>query len=54
VTLKVSMNGRVLGTMSVAPGNVVKTTTFILNPPFVNPFGGSRREGENAYNKSTL
>jgi Matrixin len=54
VTLKVSMNGRVLGTMSVAPGNVVKTATFILNPPFVNPFGGSRREGENAYNKSTL
>jgi hypothetical protein len=53
VTLRVSMNGRVLGNIIVSPGNVVKTTTFNLNPPFVNPNGGSRREGENAYNKAT-
>jgi hypothetical protein len=53
VTLKVSMNGRVLGNIVVAPGNVVKVGNFVLNPAFVNPFGGSRREGENVYNKAT-
>jgi len=53
VTLKVSMNGRVLGNIVVAPGNVVKVATFTLNPPFVNPAGGTRREGENVYNKAT-
>jgi hypothetical protein len=53
VTLKVSMNGRVLGTIVVSPGNVVKVANFLLNPPFVNPAGGTRREGENVYNKAT-
>jgi Matrixin len=53
VTLKVSMNGRVLGNIVVAPGNVVKVGNFLLSPPFVNPAGGSRREGENVYNKGT-
>jgi hypothetical protein len=53
VVLRVSMNGRVLGSIVVAPGNVAKVATFTLNPPFVNPAGGSRREGENVYNKAT-
>ena len=53
VTLRVSMNGRVLGNIVVSPGNVSKVATFNLNPPFVNPSGGSRREGENVYNKAT-
>ena len=53
VTLRVSMNGRFLGNIAVAPGNVVKVGNFPLNPPFVNPSGGSRREGENVYNKAT-
>jgi Matrixin len=53
VTLRVSMNGRILGNIVVAPGNAVKVGNFLLNPPFVNPSGGSRREGENVYNKST-
>jgi hypothetical protein len=47
------MNGRVLGTIVVSPGNVVKVANFLLNPPFVNPAGGTRREGENVYNKAT-
>jgi Matrixin len=53
VTLRVSMNGRVLGNIVVAPGNLVKVGNFPLSPPFVNPAGGSRREGENVYNKAT-
>ena len=53
VTLRVSMNGRFLGNIVVSPGNVVKVGNFLLNPPFVNPAGGSRREGENVYNKAT-
>jgi hypothetical protein len=53
VRLQVSMNGRLLGTILVSPGNVVKVATFTLNPPFVNPAGGTRREGENVYNRAT-
>jgi hypothetical protein len=53
VVLRVSMNGRVLGSIVVNPGDVAKVATFTLNPPFVNPAGGSRREGENVYNKAT-
>jgi hypothetical protein len=52
VTLRFSMNGRVLGNVVVTPGILAKSATFVLDPPFVNPAGGTRREGENAYNKA--
>ena len=51
--LRASMNGRVLGDITVNPGDGVKLVSFALNPPFVNPAGGDRREGENVYNKAT-
>ena len=51
--LRASMNGRVLGDFSVNPGDGVKVVAFALNPPFVNPAGNDRREGENVYNKAT-
>jgi hypothetical protein len=54
VTLRFSMNGRVLGTVVVSPGNLAKSATFTLNPPFVNPAGSSRHEGENPYNRATF
>jgi hypothetical protein len=52
-TLRVSMNGRVLGDFNVNPGDGVKLVSFGLNPPFVNPAGGDRREGENVYNQAS-
>ena len=51
--LRASMNGRVLGDFNVNPGDGVKLVSFALNPPFVNPAGANRREGENVYNKAT-
>jgi hypothetical protein len=54
VNLRFSMNGRVLGNIVVAAGQVSRTVSFALNPPFVNPAGGSRREGENDYNRATF
>jgi hypothetical protein len=54
VTLRFSMNGRVLGDVVVGPGQLAKSVAFGLTPPFVNPAGGSRREGENTYNRATF
>jgi hypothetical protein len=33
--------------------DAAKVASFVLNPPFVNPFGGSLRDGENAYKEET-
>ena len=53
LTLRASMNGRVLGDFNVNPGDGAgKLVIFNLTPPFVNPAGNSRREGENVYNRS--
>jgi Matrixin len=51
--LRASMNGRVLGDIGVNPGDGIKVVSFAPNPPFVNPAGADRREGENVYNKAT-
>jgi hypothetical protein len=53
VNLRFSMNGRVLGNIVVAAGQALRTVAFALNPPFVNPAGSSRRDGENFYNRAT-
>lgn len=52
LTLRVSMNGRVLGDVVITPGIASKTATFALNPAYVNPGSTTRRDGENFYNKS--
>lgn len=49
-TLRVSMNGRVLGDIVVNPGDAAKVATFAVNPPFVNPYRNARDIGANNYN----
>jgi hypothetical protein len=48
--LRASMNGRVIGDITINPGNAVKVVSFNLTPPFVNPYPTSRGVGENVYN----
>jgi Matrixin len=53
VRLQASMNGRVIGSLFVQPGDSERVVFFVLTPPFVNPTGGNLREGENPYNRAT-
>jgi hypothetical protein len=47
-TLRVSMNGKVLGDIVVNPGDVLKTGTFATH--FTNPANNTRDVGANLYN----
>lgn len=47
-TVRVSLNGQVLGDIVINPGDVAKNATY--NVHFVNPVFRARAFGENIYN----
>jgi hypothetical protein len=49
-TLRVSINGIVLGDIVVSPRNTSKVATFSTN--FVNPANNTRDVGANLYNRA--